>query len=234
MGSRTRGMAIYNNLWLRFLLNHSISIVCSAAVKRSIQNPHAHVKFNTMVTYLLVKALPFGNTLGQYITSMPEADIFNLPIPVPLLVFAAISIVFLWLILKTDPVGESDHPRPHPGREPMDLKSLPRVSYIELPELPPHLRYWGIRTEVVLEFLVSKAGKASQIRMIQASHVEMVRPCIEAVRHATFLPARNDDNEPVEYPMVLPIQTPSVPMPQQGPPQPQRPAAEVTRFEDVV
>ena len=82
---------------------------------------------------------------------------------------------------------------------------MPRISYLEVPKLPGHLSYWGIQAEAVLCFTVSKTGKASQIRMVRTTHMEIVSSCIEAVRGASFLPARNRDGEAIEANMVLPI-----------------------------
>jgi hypothetical protein len=126
---------------------------------------------------------------------------FSSALPLIILIVGSMGVLASVLFLDRASSAGVAPPPPPPGEQ----SGVPRVSYLEAPKLPDHLSYWGIQAEAVLRFTVSKTGKASQIRMVRTTHMEIVSSCIEAVRGASFLPARNREGEAIETSMVLPI-----------------------------
>ncbi|QYY36400.1 hypothetical protein [Ruficoccus sp. ZRK36] len=121
---------------------------------------------------------------------------------IPLIALVAGALLVFVFALCFGQGGQTPAPgAPVPGQE-ME-SGLPRVAYLEPPVLPSHLEFWGIRPETVLRFTVSKTGKATNIKMVRTTHLEVVAICTEAVRRASFLPLRDPDGEAVEAPMVL-------------------------------
>ncbi len=122
-----------------------------------------------------------------------------------MIIMAAASVGLFAIILFSDPVNHDKSTLGRPCPPAGKGCEGPQVSYLEAPRLPSHLGYWGIQAEAVMEFTVGKTGKASRIRMVRTTHMEIVHSCKEAVRRATFLPARNRQGEAVESRMILPI-----------------------------
>ena len=141
-------------------------------------------------------------------------------LPVFLIVFTVLAFFFLLVVFCFDPTRDGDVGGPMNRNMPDSMRQdTPSVCYLELPEAPRHLSYWGISPEVICDFVVTKAGKATKVNMVRATHVEMVRPCIEAIKRGRFMPARNADGEPIACPMRLPIviqARPQVPVRQPG------------------
>lgn len=73
------------------------------------------------------------------------------------------------------------------------------------PEVPARLRAEGMRdARVVLVLDVDAAGRITDLLVTAASHQELIRPCVEAVRQWRFRPARHE-REPVAAQLKLTI-----------------------------
>lgn len=92
------------------------------------------------------------------------------------------------------------------GQKPQ-LSSEPLIERLELPPPPPHLKFWGVQASILLDFAVDVSGKVKDVKVLHASHFEIVRPIINAVENADVSPALSLAGEPVEVRMQLPLQT---------------------------
>jgi|GEM_PF-4780724 len=91
------------------------------------------------------------------------------------------------------------------GKRRSRLKHSARVAQVDFPPTPVHLSHWGIHAKVVLDFRISPEGKAMDIRVVDATHQEVVRPIVEAISRGKFIPALDEQDQPIVSRMRLPV-----------------------------
>lgn len=136
-------------------------------------------------------------------------DLFsNNPMLLFLAVFGALALIGLLVFATSFTLGgESGFSPILRAKKPPELKSLPKVDSLNLPPPPRHLEFWGVQVRVVLDFLVDIEGKASDLKVLETSHPELVHGFRKSVESGKFIPAVNREGESVEFRMQLPIFT---------------------------